>query len=348
VVTHLTSFNATRHLRPLIELAREAGGDVELALAGAGLSEARLLEQNPRIPFEQTIALIQRLGAFVNDSAAGLRVAERFDLRDFDLLGYLMRHSVHALAALQAFASHSRLICDSLRCSVDVRDRRVLVAVGFSGGRPLLPEVADTFAAMLHRVCCELAGARVAPLCVELPRARPRRSEQYRRFFNGLVKFGADRCLLSYPESALVKPHAAGDARLSAILARHAELSVAELPIVSGLLEQVRADIRTQLVHGDVAFEVTAAHFGMSERTLRRHLGQAGHSYRILRDEVRREHALRLTRDGKLSVTTIAQSLGFADATAFARAFKRWTGMAPKAYGLTWRQNPLGRKNRIL
>jgi AraC-like DNA-binding protein len=350
VVTHPASFNATRHLRPLIELAREAGADVELVLAGAGLSEARLLDENPRIPFEQTLALIQRLGAFVNDAALGLRLAERFELRDFDVLGYLMSSCQNALAAVQAFASHSRLICDSLHCSVNVRDKRVCVAIALSGGRPLLPEVADAFTATLHRVCCELAGATLAPVRVELPRPRPPRSEAYRRFFNAAVRFEKERCLLVYPERALVASRAAGDARLSAILARQAALSLSELPVLGGLVERVRADIRAQLVHCDIALEVTAARLAMGERTLRRHLHRAGCSYRMLCDEVRREHALRLTRDGRLNVTAIAQSVGFADASAFARAFKRWTGMAPREYVRRWRQAPAlnrGRKSRI-
>jgi AraC-like DNA-binding protein len=200
----------------------------------------------------------------------------------------------------------------------------------------------------LHRVSCELSALRLAPVRVELPRPVPTQPERYHRLFNAQVTFEAERCVLVYFEAELRAPLTASDARLTAILACQAQSLIAELPVISGLIEQVRADIRAQLVHGEVTIGVTAAHLGMSERTLRRHLHQAGRSYRSLRDDVRREHALRLAREQKLNVTAIAHLLGFGDATAFARAFKRWTGMAPREYGKKWHQPASGRKSRLL
>jgi AraC-like DNA-binding protein len=70
----------------------------------------------------------------------------------------------------------------------------------------------------------------------------------------------------------------------------------------------------------------------MSERTLRRRLRESGVTYRALVDAVRSERAIALADRGEHSVTAIAQLSGFADATAFARAFRRWTGSAPQAY----------------
>jgi AraC-like DNA-binding protein len=69
----------------------------------------------------------------------------------------------------------------------------------------------------------------------------------------------------------------------------------------------------------------------MSERSLRRHLSEAGTSYRELVDDVRKERALCLL-EAEQSISSIAQHLGFSDATAFARAFRRWTGRAPHTH----------------
>jgi AraC-like DNA-binding protein len=48
--------------------------------------------------------------------------------------------------------------------------------------------------------------------------------------------------------------------------------------------------------------------------------------------DVRRELAERHLTDARLAVGEIAFLLGFSEASAFCRAFKRWTGHAPRAY----------------
>ena len=68
----------------------------------------------------------------------------------------------------------------------------------------------------------------------------------------------------------------------------------------------------------------------MSTRTLRRRLRDDGTSLSALLDELRRELALRFLEEQTMTLDAIAFELGFADARAFRRAFKRWTGRAPR------------------
>lgn len=74
---------------------------------------------------------------------------------------------------------------------------------------------------------------------------------------------------------------------------------------------------------------ITARHFHMSERTLKRHLQAEGVSFRQLLEDVRKNRAKRLLRQGGMSISEIASNLGFSDASTFSQAFKRWTGTAP-------------------
>jgi len=68
---------------------------------------------------------------------------------------------------------------------------------------------------------------------------------------------------------------------------------------------------------------------GISERSLRRYLAEEGTSLRELRDSVRAARALELVATTR-SILDIALELGFEDATAFARAFRRWHGRSPR------------------
>ena len=47
---------------------------------------------------------------------------------------------------------------------------------------------------------------------------------------------------------------------------------------------------------------------------------------------MRHERACQLLRDGQLAQFEIAFLLGFNDASAFTRAFRRWSGMTPQAW----------------
>lgn len=70
----------------------------------------------------------------------------------------------------------------------------------------------------------------------------------------------------------------------------------------------------------------------MSERTLKRRLQAEGTSFRALSAEGRRSQAELLLADDTLSISEIAEQLGFSDLSSFSQAFKRWTGLAPSVY----------------
>jgi AraC-like DNA-binding protein len=57
-----------------------------------------------------------------------------------------------------------------------------------------------------------------------------------------------------------------------------------------------------------------------------------GWQYQQLIDQVREIYARRYLSDPTLSITRIGQQLGYADSSGFHRAFKKWTGLSPRAF----------------
>jgi AraC-like DNA-binding protein len=76
--------------------------------------------------------------------------------------------------------------------------------------------------------------------------------------------------------------------------------------------------------------DTLALDLSMSSRTLRRQLARAGSSFQDILDDVRRAAAEDLLAAGE-SVTSIAARVGYANAPAFIRAYRRWTGRTPGA-----------------
>ncbi|MEO1900482.1 MAG: AraC family transcriptional regulator [Alcanivorax sp.] len=77
--------------------------------------------------------------------------------------------------------------------------------------------------------------------------------------------------------------------------------------------------------------ERIADQLGMSGRHLIRRLADEGTSFKLLRDTLLRERAEQALRDGR-RVADLAAELGFSDESAFAKAFKRWTGETPARF----------------
>jgi len=80
------------------------------------------------------------------------------------------------------------------------------------------------------------------------------------------------------------------------------------------------------------SFEALTGFLNMSARTLRRRLEKEGTSYQRIKDNARRDAAITmLSREG-LTVSEVAEQVGFSDPSAFHRSFKKWTGQSPGSY----------------
>jgi AraC-like DNA-binding protein len=80
------------------------------------------------------------------------------------------------------------------------------------------------------------------------------------------------------------------------------------------------------------SFEELTRLLNMSARTLRRRLEKEGTSYQRIKDNARRDVAISmLSREG-LTVSEVAEQVGFSDPSAFHRSFKKWTGQSPGSY----------------
>ncbi len=98
------------------------------------------------------------------------------------------------------------------------------------------------------------------------------------------------------------------------------------------LVREVRKTIRLLMTTGQCNVESAADHLGMHSRTLHRHLRRQDTTFTELLEETRRALASELMRDSHLDIQRISQILGYSDATAFSRAFKRWHGMPPAGW----------------
>lgn len=114
-----------------------------------------------------------------------------------------------------------------------------------------------------------------------------------------------------------------------------------------GVAADVVARLRIALAQrtgSQLFIEDAASSLGLSVRTLQRRLAEAGLSYTALRNQVRLEKASRLIDDSDARLIDVAYQLGFSDPSHFTRAFKSWTGLAPRQFRQRMRRRPCNRE----
>jgi len=94
----------------------------------------------------------------------------------------------------------------------------------------------------------------------------------------------------------------------------------------------LRSAVLHYIEHDAVHIAQISDAFGVSERTFRRYLATAGLSYSELVDEARYKHSLKLLTDSNLSITELAQILGYEYPENFTRAFRKRVGVSPSVY----------------
>ena len=90
--------------------------------------------------------------------------------------------------------------------------------------------------------------------------------------------------------------------------------------------------ISALLPRGNPTLEEIARLLGISPRTLQRRLNGEGISYSDLIERCRCKAACEALEHTQRPIQDISATLGYADASSFARAFRRWTGLPPRAY----------------
>jgi AraC-like DNA-binding protein len=146
------------------------------------------------------------------------------------------------------------------------------------------------------------------------------------------VRFGRPLTKLVFDASVLTLPLVGADPALGSLLERQAAELLADSPRRGAFAGRVRSLIKEGLPGGEARMDSVCRRLGVSARTLQRKLREEGTSFQELLEETQRALAEFYLRKPGVAICEISYSLGFAQPSAFHRAFRRWTGLTPKAF----------------
>jgi AraC-like DNA-binding protein len=188
-------------------------------------------------------------------------------------------------------------------------------------------QLSERVALLMHKACISLTGGAARSREVWFSHLRVSRASVYAKRFECPVKFGQAFDGIFLSEADYKSKVIAGDPN---IFSSELRMILARFPAHSpGVEELVRQAISRALLEEDCTRAQVAASLGMHSRTLQRRLCEIGRSFEAIRDEVRRNLAVRYLARSDLYFTEIACRLGFSEPAVLSRSCRRWFAATP-------------------
>lgn len=337
--TVLASWTAT-----VVRTLSARGIDGPALARAAGIDPTAFDVDGARLPLVATSRLWRLAVEATGDPCFGLDVARHVRPSTFHGLSVGVVSSGRFRDSLERIVRFAAVVCSpSGRTRLDEVDGRLVYVIEWppAAATPSHESV-EAILACVVRAGRFLMGRDLSPSSVELLRpARPEPS-RFEAFFGCDVTYGASRYSLSFPASVTDAPLPTGCDDV-ARTADHVVGAYLERVDPGGeITDQVRQAVAGLLGDGEVTSTAVAARLAVSARTMQRRLHDEGTTFRDVVADVRMALAKQAIAAGDAPVHLVADRLGFSDATAFRRAFKRSTGMTPSAYAEAAVRAPAG------
>ncbi|PPA02723.1 AraC family transcriptional regulator, partial [Pseudomonas sp. MWU12-2312b] len=153
-----------------LDVAHYLGFNPHDVLAQVGLSKARLLAPEQRIPIDSAVRLLELSAAATGCQTFGLSMAESRQLSDFGVVSLLLTHQRTLRDALQVLVHYRHLMNDSLAIFVEEAGKMVIIR-----------EEVVTESPMSCRQANELAIGVMFRLCAALLREEGDKKEQKKK-----------------------------------------------------------------------------------------------------------------------------------------------------------------------
>lgn len=324
-------------VRLLLDFGQRRGLCAHDLLAGSKISPSQLDDPNTELAATQELKVAENLLRLLrHPPGLGLEVGQCYRFSTFGLWGYGLVCSAtlgdalsRALRFVQLTYAYSVIESGTEAGTCWLRLRPPELGTGMS--RFLVERDLAAAATLM----CELGGPHFSLRHIELSAGRGRAfrpSASLSALAGAPLTYGAPGCGLAFDAAWLAHrlpsanpTSAAMCDEMCAQLLERRRLRAGSATLVRQVMASTPQDERPTISR---LAELTST----SQRTLRRRLRGEGTSFRALLASAQSGEAARLLGDRSLSISAIAERLGYADLSSFSQAFKRWHGVSPSLY----------------
>lgn len=305
-------------------------------LAGSGIAESLLLDQEARVSFRQKLITFDNILRLSNNVAVGFQAGRLVHFSNLGILGYAVISSANFGEGLELGFKYLKLAGPVLRKTLTV-DKYVLCfeAKDLLSLGHLLPLTVEFWFSSMHAFMSEMLGHPLPSQRIELPYPAPSYRKAYDDLFQCPIDFGAESIRWYIDAALLDQPMPNASSLTAQACALSCETLLNNLEQRDDLIHEIRSMLLSDPRHFS-SIEIIAQRLHMSSRTLRRKLKTLGTTYQNILDDTREKLAIQYLQNTRMTIEEIADRTGFTEASNFSQAFKKWTGSSPSSL----RKNP--------
>ncbi|MDH3472886.1 MAG: AraC family transcriptional regulator [Rhodospirillales bacterium] len=317
----------------VMDMIDSEGGDVDSIFGRAGIDTSRLESPLNELGLKRYCQLFEEAARQTQHDNFGLRFGNGFLPKQLGALGYLAINSPTMASALRNlslyFAAHQQNSTLAVRQEGDL----CLLDYQITDGRIVnRRQDAELSLGMFRNIFRQCHGDRWCPVEVHFEHPEPIDGREHETLFEAPAFFSQQTNSLVFRRAdvdAVMRGH---DPYLFALIEPFMAGRQARQGRLDDLVGLVRHEIEQQFCHGNPQLGKVATALGMTSWTLQRRLKSLDVNFNDLVRAVRRDLALRYVAEPHIPLTEVAFLLGYSELSAFSRAFRQWTGMAPARY----------------
>lgn len=287
---------------------------------------------NSRMPFTDWWHALDVIAKLYDKPYIGLEVGTYIQPSHCGVLGYLSLSCEYLAEALQRFERFQRLLYEGNEAFTHAKGDLVTFSWPFDYGYSTRESDETLISSMASYVRMLVGDEALKPARIGFVHPTPDDVEPYSRILGCDVEFGCKNTYVSFPISMLTLKVKKADPALKALLDQQAHALLDVLPNGDHFEQQFYKYVLRAMQDGKPTIDEVAGYMKVSARTLHRRLEERKLVFKVLLQKTRQQLARQYLKERRLTLSEIALLLGYSEQSAFARAFKQWSGETPLRY----------------
>jgi len=333
-----TATTSKLYIDILLQALMRHGIDKQVFFAQCERDTSRLNDKKYRLSVDDTLYYWSKAAEISQCKTLGLEAGQHVHPSDYGIMSHVWMNCETLLEGAQLTINYKHLMNSRFQSNITAtNDGCKIYSLKFPGVDTQASSafIELDFASILYlgRFLCERAYKDKVVLEAVNFKHRPNTDISiYEAVFNCPVKFKQSQNQIICRNETLDLPVHAPNKVLRDTMIKMVDRVVSMELGSQSITGRVLSYIEKNLNQGLPEAEETAKHFGYSLSTFKRNLQGEKTSYLELCNQVRKKIAAKMLRQPDISIGEITFLLGFANASAFHRAFKRWFDQTPNQY----------------